>query len=266
MLSPVKAPDFFVWLCREMNSRPELERFANWNFLQNIMKLLANNTLKKQQPAFRKFFDDDGVFHNIARRIDPEQAKQFIALLERDSTLEDYRREAMLKDLRAWYPQKEEIADKTFFVSVGALKARKEEFAKLTGVDIPQNTEEIIKARAHGDLRENFEYHAARARQEMLSSRAKTLHDELQFARPIIFSQVDPSTVCIGTSIRLSPLDGGASLTITILGPWDSDPARNVLSYLAPAANELLGKRKGDPVTFNKKLFLIEDIRVALSG
>jgi transcription elongation GreA/GreB family factor len=264
MSSPVKTPDFFVWLCREMNVRPELQRFANWNFLQSIMKLLANNSLKEQQSTLRKLFDDDGAFHQAARRIDPEQAKQLIALLERDSALEDYRRDMMLKDLRAWYPQTQEVVDKTFYVSAGALKMRKDEFVKLTTVDIPQNTEEIIKARAHGDLRENFEYHAARTRQEMLSSRAKTLHDELQFARPIIVSQVDPSTACIGTSVRLSPSEGGASLTITILGPWDSDPDRNVISYLAPAAKALLGKRKEDRVSFNKKSFSIEEINVAV--
>ena len=263
MSSPAMAPDFFVWLCRELNSKPELLRFANLNLLQFIMQLLANGSLKEQIGALRRLCDDDGAFHQIARRIDPEQAKQLIALLERDSALEDYRRDAMLKDLRAWYPQTQEVRDKTFYVSAGALKIRQEEFMKLTAMDIPQNTGEIIKARAHGDLRENFEYHAARARQEMLSSRAKTLHDELQFARPVDASKVDPSTVCVGTSVRLASLDGSDFLTITILGPWDSDPARNVFSYLAPAAAGLLGKRTGDRVSFNEKTFSIAEISVA---
>jgi transcription elongation GreA/GreB family factor len=97
----------------------------------------------------------------------------------------------------------------------------------------------------------------------MLSSRAKTLHDELQFARPIDASKVDPATVTIGTSVRLVESDGKDPLTITILGPWDSDPARNIFSYLAPAAAGLLGKRRGNRVTFNEKSFSIEEISVA---
>lgn len=264
MSAPAKTVSFFIWLCRELTVRPELARFADWSFLQCIMKLLANNSMKEHHASLRRLFDEDGAFHQTARRIDPDQAVQLIAQLERDTSLEDYRRNAMLKDLRAWYPQAEENKEKTFYVSARALKAKQEEFTRLTTVDIPQNTGEIIKARAHGDLRENFEYHAARARQEMLSSRAKTLHDELQFARPIDASKVDPATVTIGASVRLAELDGKESLTITILGPWDSDPARNIFSYLAPAVAEgLLGRRTGDRVTFNGKSFSITEISAA---
>jgi transcription elongation GreA/GreB family factor len=169
----------------------------------------------------------------------------------------------MLKDLRAWYPETHEVKDTTVFVSASALAARQAEFARLTTIDIPHNTEEIMKARAHGDLRENFEYHAARARQEMLSSRAKTLHDELQFARPIDFGRIDPSVVCIGTAVRLAPEEDGEEVTVTILGPWDSDPAKNVLSYLAPAAAGLLGKKTGDKAVLNEKPYVVAGIEVA---
>jgi transcription elongation factor GreA len=264
MSSPAKADNFFIWLCREMPVRAELQHLANWQFIQLIMQLLTNNSIKKQLSSLKKLFDDDGVFHITARNLDPDQAKQLTNLLEHDTVLEDYRRDRLLKDLRSWYPNTQEIEEKIFYVSAAALKARQEEFVKLTSVDIPHNTEEIIKARAHGDLRENFEYHAARARQEMLSSRAKTLHDELQSARPVERAKIDPSAVCIGTAVRLSPVETDAeSVTITILGPWDSDPARNIFSYLTPAAKELLARHKGDQVQFNGKPFLIADIIVA---
>jgi len=264
MSSPAKVCSFFIWLCREMTIRAELQHLANWQFLQLIMQLLTNNAIKKHLSSLRRLFDDDGVFHITARNLDPDQAKQLTTQIERDTVLEDYRRDRLLKDLRSWYPNTQEIEEKIFYVSAAALKTRQEEFVKLTSVDIPHNTEEIIKARAHGDLRENFEYHAARARQEMLSSRAKTLHDELQSARPVERAKIDPSAVCIGTAVRLSPVENGAeSVTITILGTWDSDPARNIISYQTPAAKELLGKHKGRQVQFNGKPFLIADITIA---
>ena len=262
--SPAKAEHFFIWLCREAGVRPELKRLAGGQLLQTIMQLLTNNLMKKQQPALKKLFDEDGVVHRTARALDAGQAKQLMAQLERDTVLEEYRRERLLKDLRAWYPEALELKERTFYVSAASVKKRQEEFAKLTTVDIPHNTEEIIKARAHGDLRENFEYHAARARQEMLSSRAKTLHDELQFARPIERGKIDPSAVCTGTSVRLAPVEtGAAEVTITVLGPWDSDPARNILSYEAPAVQGLLGRHKGEQVFYNNALYLIADISVA---
>jgi len=263
MSGPAAAPDFFVWLCRELLVRLELERFANMTFLQLILRLLQGNAIREQNASLRKLFDEDGAFHQVARRLDTSQAKQIIGLLERDSTLEDYRREKMLKDLRAWYPETHDVKDPTFFVSAAALAVRQAEFTRITTIDIPHNTEEIIKARAHGDLRENFEYHAARARQEMLSSRAKTLHDELQFARPIDFARIDPTVVCIGTAVRLTPVGGGDEVIVAILGPWDSDPDRLIYSYMAPVAAGLLGKRTGDGAVFNEKPYVVAGITVA---
>ena len=261
--SPPKSPSFFIWLCRELPARPELQPFATWNFIQLVLQLLGKDAFKEQNAALRKLFDEDGAIYTAARRLDPAQAVQFITLLDRDSTLEDYRREKILKDIRAWHPETlGEQEHKTFFVSREMLALRQTEFAKITTIDIPQNTEEIIKARAHGDLKENFEYHAARARQEMLSSRAKTLHDELQLARPIDPAKVDPSAVSVGTSVRLSPLTGDDDVVVTVLGPWDSDPQHDIISYLAPTGKALLGKRKGDQVSFNEKPHRVADITI----
>lgn len=260
MSSPAKAPDFFIWLCREMTGRAELQTLADWNFCRTVLLLLSKNALKEHAAALRKLFDDDGAIHLAARRLEAPQAKQLIELLDRDSMLEDYRREKILKDLRAWHPQSQETGPQIFFVSAEMLKLRQAEFHKLTTVDIPKNTEEIIRTRAHGDLRENFEYHAARARQELLSAQAKHLHDELQFARPIDPKKIDASTVCAGTRVRLVPADSSEEITVTVLGPWDSAPERNIVSYLAPAANALLGKRVGEPAVFNGKSFSIAEI------
>jgi transcription elongation GreA/GreB family factor len=257
---PALAPDFFIWLCRELFSRPELVQFADWQFIQLVVRLLSDTAMKKQNGALRKLFDTDSTVHVLARKLDPGQARQFIALLERDSQLEEYRRVAMLKDLYAWYPATQVIEDRTFFVTPRILQARQEEFLKITAVDIPENTEEIMKARAHGDLKENFEYHAARARQEMLSSRAKTLHDQLQLARPIDPAKIDTAAITIGTKAVLSPVNQGSEAVVSILGPWDSDPDSSVLSYLAPMAAGLLGKHVGDTICYHEQEFVVKSI------
>jgi transcription elongation GreA/GreB family factor len=71
--------------------------------------------------------------------------------------------------------------------------------------------------------------------------------------------------ICIGTAVRLIPKGGGEEVTVTILGPWDSDPVKHILSYLAPAVAGLLGKKKGDTATFDEKSYVIEEIIVATS-
>jgi len=70
MASPTLAPEFFIWLCRELTERPELERFANWNFLQLIIQLITKNMMREQNAALRKLFDEEGSFHRIARKLD----------------------------------------------------------------------------------------------------------------------------------------------------------------------------------------------------
>ena len=144
-----------------------------------------------------------------------------------------------------------------------ALEKKRLEFEKLVREDIPHATKEIQRTREYGDLRENFEYHAARHRQEMLSSRAKTLHDELSAVRVIDPATVDASKISIGTRVTLRPKDGGeALLTLTILGQWDSDPAKNVLSYTSAAGALLLNAALGATVVFNEKDYVVDKIEV----
>jgi transcription elongation factor GreA len=262
LAGPAKAPDFFVWLTRSMMERPELEQYRTWGLIQTIMQLIAKDTMKQHNASLRKLFDDGGLVDAVARKLDAGDAELFLAVLMRDSSLEEYRRDRIIKELRAFLSPAGKNQDQLFYVTARSLAQRQEEFITITTVDIPQNTEEIVKARAHGDLRENFEYHAARARQEMLSSRAKTLHDELQFARPIDFAKVDASTVCIGTTVTLKPVGHGENIVLTVFGPWDSDPEQNVFSYLTRVIEGLLGKKPGDTVSYHGNQYLIDTIAV----
>jgi transcription elongation factor GreA len=260
--APVKTPNFFVWLCKSMTERKELGRFLTWSLVQTVMQLLAKDAIKQHNPTLRKLFDENGLIDTIARKLDAPVATLFLTLLERDRSLEEYRRERLIKELKAFLIPASAEDDKLFYVTASSLAERQAEFMRITTVDIPQNTEEIVKARAHGDLRENFEYHAARARQEMLSSRAKTLHDELQFARPIDPAKIDPSTICIGTTVLLSHQESKEELKVTVLGPWDSNPEKNIFSYQARIARGLLGKKTGDTAEFHEKQYQIGPIAI----
>jgi len=263
LASPSTAPGFFAWLCKEIASRQDLKKRADYRLIRSVVSALADVSLKDFHAALRALFDPGGAAHIAVGNLQPEEARELLASLDRDMGLESYRREELRRDLLRTYPNISEAKREAFFTTAEALERKREEFRRLVKVELPNNAVEIKRAKEYGDLSENFEYHAARARQELLSSQAKTLEDQLGSARVLDASAVDPSTVNVGTRVRLDPAgDGGEEISLTILGPWDSDPSRNILSYLAPSVGDLLGARVGDTCEFNGRSLRIADITV----
>jgi transcription elongation GreA/GreB family factor len=260
---PPTAPRFYVWLCSEVPKRPELKEHANWAFLQSLLRVLDNSVFKGNHANLRKLFDLGEAVDYAVSTIDVECAGRLLEALAREGTLEDYRKERLRQDIYQRYPQLHEKKEHVFYVTAEALEKKRVEFEQLIRVDIPHNSREIQRTREYGDLRENFEYHAARARQEMLSSRAKTLHDQLGFSRTIAFESVDISKISIGTKVFLRGVDNQEDLiNLSILGPWDSDPAKNILSYTSAAGAALLNASLGADVVFNEKKYVVEKIEV----
>ena len=122
----------------------------------------------------------------------------------------------------------------------------KEELERLKRVERPAITRAIAEARAHGDLSENAEYHAAREKQGFTEARITDLETKVSTAEVI-----DPPTsgdrVTFGSTVRVEDEDGKES-TYQIVGSDETDPARGRISVMAPLARTLIGKRVGDSV------------------
>ena len=110
-----------------------------------------------------------------------------------------------------------------------------------------------------GDLRENFEYKAARARAEYLSARVGELAAEISRVRVLDPAQVDTTAVRVGTKVELS--NGDVRREVTILGPWESAPEHGVYSNQSDVAKKLIGHATGDIVSFMGNDYQIESIR-----
>ncbi len=261
--APSSAPALYLWLVREMKARPELLAKADWRFLQGLLGALGDQEMRSHHATLRKAFDAGGVVDEVIKGLEADQARELLGILDKGPNLEDYRRDSMRGFLMDRHGYLREDKEEVLLTTAEALEAKREDFQKLITQDIPQNTQDMMKAKAHGDLRENFEYHAARARQEMLSSRAKTLHDQLNIARTIEPATVDTSAVSIGSRVTLNTIgNGGDRLTLTILGPWDSDPTQHVVSYLAPAVASLMGARPGQKVEYDGHSYTVGTIEV----
>ncbi len=124
-----------------------------------------------------------------------------------------------------------------------------EELRRLKSVDRIKNVHEIELARAHGDISENAEFHAAKERQSHIEGRVRLVEDKL--ARAVV---IDPSgqsldEVRFGLTVQLEDTDTGERVTYTILGEEESDVANGCISVSSPVARALLGKAVGDSVS-----------------
>jgi transcription elongation factor GreA len=136
-------------------------------------------------------------------------------------------------------------------VSWSSLEKRRAEHEELVKKKIPENSKEIALARSYGDLSENFEFKAAKQMQAVLMRRKAELEQALHNARGTAFENPDTARVSIGTIVTLRDSDSGKEETYTILGAWDGDPERNIISYQTAIGQALLGHKPGEVVTLN---------------
>jgi len=134
------------------------------------------------------------------------------------------------------------------WTSAAGRRRRQEALDDLVEVKIPANARAIGAAAEHGDLSENSEWRFAMEERDLLRARAARLQDEIARARVLAAADVPADSVGIGSRVYLRRLADAATVTLTFLGPWDSDPARDVLSYRAPLALDLMGRRVGETV------------------
>jgi transcription elongation GreA/GreB family factor len=140
------------------------------------------------------------------------------------------------------------VKEQPLIVSHASYDRRKAELEDIIQKKIPQNSKEIGLARSYGDLRENFEFKAAKDMQKLLMQRRGELERLLARAQATDFAKVRTDSVQIGTSVTVTDLGTNQSHTYHILGAWDGDPARDIISYPAALAQTLLNKKVGDTV------------------
>ena len=139
---------------------------------------------------------------------------------------------------------------KGMIVTAQKLAEKKAELERIQKVDIPQNAQDVAEAKAKGDLKENQEYKSAKEQQHFLSLQLAQLQSELN--RAVVFDPTTSTTsmVSFGTVVTLTDNDSGKEETYTILGPWESDPDNNVISYMSPFGNAVLNRKAGETATF----------------
>ncbi|MBV1930163.1 MAG: transcription elongation factor GreA [Porticoccaceae bacterium] len=123
------------------------------------------------------------------------------------------------------------------------------ELEQLKKIDRPRIVEAIAEARAHGDLKENAEYHAARDEQGFAEARIRDLESKLSNAQIIDISTIPPSDkVIFSTTVTIINVETDETFTYKIVGDDEADIKEQKISYQSPIARALIGKEIGDVV------------------
>jgi len=123
------------------------------------------------------------------------------------------------------------------------------ELRRLKSEDRPRVIQAIAEARAHGDLSENAEYHAAREQQGFIEGRIKQLEHELSHCEIIDVSQLPQSDrIVFGATVDLEDQDDGSEVVFQIVGELEADVKQGLISITSPIARALVGKSEGDVV------------------
>lgn len=140
-----------------------------------------------------------------------------------------------------------------------------EELKRLKAVERPAVIEAIAEARAHGDLKENAEYHAAREKQSFIEGRIKELESVVGMAEIIDVTKLSGSKVKFGASVVLIDCDSEKECSYQIVGEYEASLEAGRLSFASPIARGLMGKEEGDEVDIvtpsGKKTYEILKVR-----
>jgi transcription elongation factor GreA len=138
--------------------------------------------------------------------------------------------------------------DEQLLVSRASYDRKREEYDLIVAKKIPENSKAIAAAREHGDLRENSEFKMAKQDQTVLMAQKAQLERDLARARVTDFKDASTDQVGVGTVVAVRSALTGTETTYTLLGAWDGDPDKHIISYKTAFGAALLGKRPGDHV------------------
>lgn len=211
----------------------------------------------KTQKLLREQFEDPEWLRLVFDGMTPGRQKDFFKRLSQSSGWPGLDRQVLQAKVLKLYPhlhsvitgetENDPVATYGAVTSHRTYRERQEQLEKLINVDIPANAKEIAVARSYGDLRENFEYKAAKDMQRVLMARRADLETMMSKVRPTDFSEAPKGEAGIGSTVTLE-YPGGRVEHFHILGEWDQQPDRHIISSSTRMAKALAGKKPGDRV------------------
>jgi transcription elongation GreA/GreB family factor len=248
--------EVLCWLCRERDG--VFADLANPRLFSAIIGALERdqfNEAKRDRRLHDLVLNDKELIADLIATAAHEELRDAMQKLMRTPVFEELNKRSLLARIIRIYPEMQSMVSgesdakqETLVVSWESLEKRKAEFDELVNKKIPENVKEISVARSYGDLRENFEFKAAKEMQRVLGRRRAEMERDLGLARGTDFANADTNQVSIGTIVTLREKTSGHLDVYTILGAWDGDPEKGLVSYQSALAQALLSHKVGEEV------------------
>ena len=249
--------ELLLWLGRDSNDSfadilgPEV-------FRAMLTAMERDQFNEKRSNRLREFIlDDQELLGELTASADIEVIKDLTRALQLSTVFDDMDKRSLLARLVKAHPAVQSLVsgeqtkqESALLVSWESLERRRVEYQELVQKKIPANSKEIAIARSYGDLSENHEFKAAKEMQKILMRQKQELEAQLMRARGTDFSNTTTDAVSIGSIVLATDLGTNQPETFTILGAWDSDPDKGVISYLSPVGAALLNHKPGEEVEF----------------
>ncbi|MCX6992950.1 MAG: GreA/GreB family elongation factor [Kiritimatiellaeota bacterium] len=253
--------EMVYWLCRHVDVAQTNGIGTAGNLAMEALAVLeardATGERLKAKHQLRALFEQPPWLKTALDSMNAGQRHDFMRRLKNSTAWAAIDRGAILARILKLYPElsaalQDEAAvapaPTARLTSLRSYRERQALLTKIVNQDIPKNSQDIAVARSFGDLRENFEYKAAKETQGILLRRKSDLESQLASVKSTDFEQFPATVAGPGTCVTLRQADGKTK-TYYILGEWDSDETRGILSARCKFGEAVTGHRPGDTVT-----------------
>ncbi len=240
-----RLPAAFVWLAEEAQEDEDLRTAHPVLLLRKLISARSLDAFQPFRPRLASQFQSGGTVPKLLAGLGQDKAKEAHRLLS-ESRLASAERAGLIAALETRFPDlRATKKSQGLYALQSSIDQRREELRQLKEEELPANRKAVEEAAALGDLRENFEYKSARERQEYLSGRLAQLEADIKNVRPLDLTKLSTDEARIGSVVVLAD---GDPKSITILGPWESQPEVGIISYQSELGQALVGKSVGDRV------------------
>jgi transcription elongation GreA/GreB family factor len=250
--------DFLFWLCK---NRPEIYgSLIEPQLFMAILSVLEKDQfseIKKGTKLYELILGDKALIAAILKDAPVPDVRDITRAILLSPVFEELDKRSLLAAIIKLYPEvqamvvgteKGSMPDQKIIVSWPSLKRRQAELEEIVTKKIPQNSKDIGIARGYGDLKENHEFKSAREMQGILTRQKAELELDLSRAEATDFANADTSKVTLGTMVRIKDAATGEEHAYTILGAWDSDLSKGIISYQTAVARALLNHTVGEQI------------------
>ncbi|MCX7872403.1 MAG: GreA/GreB family elongation factor [Verrucomicrobiae bacterium] len=273
--------DLLYWVAKEYKTKRNgiFSNIIGYELLRSILSAIERDMLNERKTTKLGDFlvDEPDFVIDVLESADEDTIKDITRSIQFLTGLNDMDKRSLLGHIAKKFPfvipllaHESDKREAYLIVSWESLEKKKKELDELVKVKIPQNSKDIEIARSYGDLSENHEYKAAKEMQKLLFKQKAELEKLIAMARATDFANPNTDEVSVGTRVELLDLQTNEKIAYSILGAWDFDEEKRIISYQSPLAKEMMHKKVGDVFEFgdelHKKAYRIESITAVVQN